>query len=114
MVESHRLTFNLGEPFVVNRLNDHPANAVFNPEVSLVLVAVGLVLRNLSFTNDFVRVDSCWIRTWVGWNDLSGTRSGEGDVLCVIDHHANMAMLFASISGCDAASGIGELFDDQI
>jgi hypothetical protein len=114
MVESHRLTFNLGEPFVVDRLNDHPANAVFNPEVSLVLVAVGLVLRNLSFANDFVRVDSCWIRTWVGWNDKSGTISGESDVFCVIDHHANMAMLSASISGCDAASGIGEFFDEQI
>ena len=114
MVESHRLTFNLGEPFVVDRLNNHPAKAVFNPEVSLLLVAVGRVFRNLPFTNDFVRVDGCWIRTWVGWNDKSGTRSGEGDVFCVIDHHANMAMLSASISGCDAASGIGEFFDEQI
>ena len=114
MVESHRLTFNLGEPFVVDRLNNHPAKAVFNPEVGLVLVAFGLVFRNLPFTNDFVRVDGCWIRTWVRWNDKSGTRSGEGDVFCLIDHHANVAMLSASISGCDAASGIGEFFDEQI
>ena len=114
MVESHRLTFNLGEPFVVDRLNDHPAEAVFNPKVSLVLVAVGLVLRNLLFTNDFVRVDGCWIRAWIRWDDKFGTTIGEGNVFGFIDHRSNMAMLSASISGCDAASGIGEFLDEQI
>ena len=114
MVESHCLTFYLGETFIVDRLDNHPAKVVFDAKVSLVIIAFRLVFCNLAFTDDFVRVDGCWIRVWVRWDNKSGTTIGEGNVFGFIDHRSNMAMLSASISGCDAASGIGEFLDEQI
>ena len=69
MIEPHRLAFYLGKPFVVDRFNDHPAKKVLNAKVSLVFVAFSFVFRNLTFTNEFVRVNSCRIRARVRWND---------------------------------------------
>jgi hypothetical protein len=114
MVESHHLTFNLSKPFVVDRLDNHPAKAVFDPSVHFVLVAVCFVFHNLPFMNDFVRVDGCWIRAWVHWDNKFHATIGEADVFVFINYHANVAMLSASILGFDAASGIGEFFDEQI
>jgi hypothetical protein len=114
MVESHRLTFNLGEPFVVDRLDNHPAKVVFDAEVCFVFDAFRLVFRNLMLTDDFVRVDACGIRSWVRWDEKSAAAIGEGDVFGFINYHADMAMLSASILGCDAASGIGEFLDQPI
>jgi len=55
---------------------------------------------NLTFTDDFVHVNGCWIRAWLRWDDKFGTTIGEGNVFGFIDHHSNMAMLSASILGC--------------
>ncbi len=54
VVESHRFTFDFGTPFVVDRLNNHPAKVVLNAEVGFVFNAFNLVFRNLSFSDDFV------------------------------------------------------------
>ena len=92
---------------MVDRLNNHPAKVVFNANVGFIFDAFRLVFRDLTFTDDFVCVDACWVRSWICWNGKSGTRSGEGDVFCFIDYHANVAMLSASILGCDAPGSIG-------
>jgi hypothetical protein len=107
VVESHCLTFDFGKPFVVNQLNNHSAKVVLNAKVGFVFNAFSLVFRNLSFSNDFFRVDGSWVRSWVCWDQKSCTILGESDILCVVDYHTNVAMLSASILGCDAASGIG-------
>ncbi len=107
MVESHCLTFDLSEPFVIDLLDNHPANVVFDAKVDFKFDAFRLVFRDLTFTDDFVGVNGCWVRSWIHRNNKSGTSSGEGDIFCFVDYHANMAMLSASILGCDAAGGIG-------
>ena len=48
VVESHCLTFDFSEPFMVNRLYNHPAKVVFNSKVGLVLNVFSLVFHNLS------------------------------------------------------------------
>jgi hypothetical protein len=107
VVEAYRLTFGFGKPFVVNRLNNHPVKVVLNAEVGFVFNAFSLVFRDLSFLDDFVRVDGSWVGSWVHRDQKSCTILGESDVLCVVNYHDNVAMLSASILGCDAASGIG-------
>ena len=114
MVKSHRLAFDFGEPFVVDRFDNHPAKVVFNAKVSFVFPAFCFVLCELSFSDDFVRVDGLWVRSWVRGHQESVTVSSERDIFCFINHHAHMAMLSASILGCDAASSIGEFFCEQI
>ena len=111
MVGSHCLTFNLGKPFVVNRLDNHPAMVVFDAKVCFVFDAFRLVFHNLTLTDDFVHVEACGIRSWVRWDKKSAATIGEGDVFGFINYHANMAMLSASILGCDTAGGIGEFLD---
>jgi hypothetical protein len=83
-------------------------------KVGLILNAFCLVFRNLTFTDDFVRVNACWVRSWVRWDDKFGSQFGEGDILCLFDYHANVAMLSTSILGCNAASGIGSFFREQV
>ncbi len=73
VVESHRLTFDFGKPFVVDRLDNHPAKVVFNAEVGFVFNAFSLVIRDLSLSDDFVRVDGSWVRSWVRWDQKSRT-----------------------------------------
>ncbi len=67
---------------MVDRLNNHPAKVVFNAKVGFIFDAFRLVFCDLTFTDDFVCIDGCWVRSWIHWNDKSGTsRAGRVRVM---------------------------------
>ncbi len=107
MVEPHHLLLDFDKPFVVDRLNNLPVKVVLNSDVSFVFNAFSLAFRDLSFSDDFVQVNNSRVRSGVCRDQKPLITIGEGDALRVVNYHANVTMLSASILGCNAASGIG-------
>jgi hypothetical protein len=87
---------------------------VFDAKVGFIFDAFRLVFRNLTFTYDFVQVDGSRVWSGVPRDQKPCTTIEEGDVFCLVDNHAKVAMLSASILGCDAARGIGLFLPEQV
>ena len=80
---------------------------VLDSKVGFVLNAFRFMFPNLALMNKFVHVNSCQVWSGVYSNQKLVFSPGEGDVLGLFVYCANVAMLFISVLGYDAASNIG-------